>query len=86
MNYLVYVQDGVVHEILETNNPLFEGVPIEDRYSTEYLSHCVQVSDEQLDGIVVGMLYDADAQIFSYPTFPQSIPPEDEDLTKDEDK
>lgn len=41
----IYLIDNKVHEIIPEFNPVFPDVPITERYTAEFLSHCVAVED-----------------------------------------
>lgn len=47
----VLILNGKVHEIIEEYNSVFPGVPIQERYSADFLLNCVAVNDDQLPHI-----------------------------------
>ena len=55
----VYVKEKVVHEIIPETSDVFPGVPIERRYSPEFLSHCIQVNDDT--PVKTGQIYEEGA-------------------------
>lgn len=48
----VYLKDNIVYELIPTINPVFPNVPIEQRYTSEFLSHCVYTDEEVEQGWV----------------------------------
>lgn len=42
----VYATDGIVREIIPEINPAFPGIPIEERYTADFLDRCIVVSDD----------------------------------------
>lgn len=44
MKYIL-LNESVVTQIIPEEDPFFPGVPIEERYSSEFLSMCVPVED-----------------------------------------
>ena len=53
MKYL-FIRNGAVGEIIPEENPVFPGVPVTERYSTEFLANCVEVADDT--EVVVGYI------------------------------
>ena len=41
----VFVQDSIVGAVIPDKDPVFPGIPISKRYSTEFLSRCVAVKN-----------------------------------------
>ena len=72
MNRYAYCPEGVVLEIIPEFDPIFPGVPIEDRYSPTFLALCIFVPD----GIPVesGWIYDPETNTFSAPPEPEPEP------------
>lgn len=48
----VYLVNNVAYELIPEINPTFPNIPIEDRYSAEFLSHCVQTDEEVQQGYI----------------------------------
>ena len=42
----VYATDGIVREIIPEINPAFQEIPIEKRYTADFLDRCIAVSDD----------------------------------------
>jgi len=68
----IYLENFITLEIIPEFNPSFPDIPITDRYSPEFMSHCVAVSDDTI--VQEGWIYDVDTGTFSEP--PEPIPPE----------
>ena len=51
--YHIYLDGHIVREIIPDENPVFPGVPIEERYAPDFLARCVAV--ESLEGIEENM-------------------------------
>lgn len=61
----ILLTNNIVTAIIPNENPVFPGIPIDKRYSAEFLAECIALDDAT--GIRTGMLYDADTQTFSEP-------------------
>lgn len=73
----VYIVDGKAYEIIPAINPAFPEIPIEERYSPDFLSNCVVV-DEAVE-VECNWLYDAETKTFSAPPEPiEELPPTEE--------
>lgn len=44
--YILLTDKNIVAEIIPDENPIFPGVPIEDRYTAEFISKLIHVSDD----------------------------------------
>ena len=42
----VYATDGIVREIISEINPTFPDIPIEERYTADFLDRCIVVNDD----------------------------------------
>ena len=70
MNKYIYLNNlNVVWEILDEFNPVFPGVPIQERYSKQFLDQCLVMSEEEFNAsnINLNMIYDEEANTFNYP-------------------
>ncbi len=47
MKYIL-LNESVVTQIIPEEDPFFPGVPIEERYSSEFLSMCVPIKDVEV--------------------------------------
>lgn len=84
MNIYIHVSqiDNRVTTLVKETDPDFPNVPVEDRYSADFLSQCVVRTEEQVEeqGITTGMVYDADTDSFSEYISPEHDPePEPEE-------
>jgi len=64
----VYLLNNAVIEIISEINPDFPDVPITERYSKEFLSQCVKVSDDT--EVEQGWIYEPETKTFSEPIIP----------------
>ena len=48
--YYIYLKDNVAYEAIPEINPTFPDIPIEERYTAEFLSHCVQSDQDVAQG------------------------------------
>ena len=52
MKHYIYIRDNIAYEIIPEINEAFPEIPIEDRYTKEFLSHCVVIgNDEELPAL-----------------------------------
>lgn len=74
--YLLLSSENVLTQIIPEEDPVFPGVPIEERYTAEFLAQCVVRSDEQIaaQGIHTGMIYDPETEMFNDPPEPEPGP------------
>lgn len=61
----IKLKNNVVTGLIQEDDLLFPGIPIDKRYSAEFLAECIALDDAT--GIRTGMLYDPDTQTFSEP-------------------
>ena len=47
----VYILNDIVHEIIDEIDPNFPNIPIEQRYSKEFLKNCVVLEDDKVPEI-----------------------------------
>ena len=45
MKHYIYIRDNIAYEIIPEINEAFPDIPIEDRYSKDFLDKCVVVED-----------------------------------------
>lgn len=81
MKYIYIGIENTVSEIIPEVNPAFPDIPIEQRYSAEFLSHTIRVDDSAAEGITQGMRYNKETGEFYVPEV--EIPEtREEDLTE----
>lgn len=68
MQYIYVNDDFSVGAILCGEDPAFPGVPMEERFSADFLAKCVQVSDDTV--IENGAKYDPESGTFYVPAPP----------------
>lgn len=59
----VYVEDGIVREIIPEFNPVFPGIPITERYYAEFVNDLIPVSDDT--HVEQNWMYDSDTGAFN---------------------
>lgn len=74
--YLYIDVTDTLAEIIPDFDPAIPDTPVSERYSAEFLSSCVERTDEQIasEGIKVGMHYDKESDTFSEPVVPEPVP------------
>ena len=72
----IYLSDNIVSEIIPEENPIFPGVPVEQRYAPDFVSKLKQVPDET--PVEQNWVYDPDSDTFSAPPKPVEPEPEPE--------
>lgn len=72
MQYIYIDRNRVVQEFLPMFDPVFPGVPIEQRYSADFLSHVLEVPDETV--VEQSWVYDPQTNTFSEPIVPEIEP------------
>ncbi len=78
--YILLTDKNTVAEIIPDEDPIFPGVPIEQRYAPDFVAKLLHVPDET--EIEQNWLYNAEMQTFSSPSEPIT---ESEDTEKNED-
>lgn len=68
----IYLTDNIVTEFVPEEDENFPGIPVEERYSQEFVSHLMQM--ESVEGIRTGYIYDPETQTFSAPPEPELLP------------
>ena len=69
--YYIYLKDNTVLELIPDESAAFPGIPAAQRYSSDFLSHCITLDD--VSSIHTGMIYDPDAKTFSEPPIPNPV-------------
>ena len=72
MKYIRLNADNVVMEIIPDVNPIFPGIPIEQRYTAEFITTLVPVEDET--EVEQNWVYDPETQTFDEPPTPEPGP------------
>ena len=65
MKYVVMSALNQAQEVLLNEDPVFPGISITERYSSEFLDKCIKVADEA--EVVMGWLWDEENKAFTNP-------------------
>lgn len=87
MNKYIYIYEGEVSGFVDEWDQVFPDIPIDQRYSKEYLDKCVVRTEEEIaeQGIHAGMLYDKETDTFSEKPEPEvPVQPEEPDVPIEE--
>ena len=69
----IYLINNAVQEIIPEISPVFPDIPIEQRYSPDFLANCI-VGGEETE-VQSGWIYDPETNTFSEPPAPEPIAP-----------
>ena len=72
MKYIRLNADNVVMEIIPGEDPIFPGIPIEQRYHADFIAALIQTADET--EVEQNWIYNPDDQTFSEPPTPEPGP------------
>ena len=61
----VYIKNNIVQETIREVDPAFPDIPLEARYTADFLAHCVAVPDDTRTHS--GMIYNPEIGVFSEP-------------------
>ena len=70
MKYVYVDEDFSAGNIIPEEDPIFPGVPIDQRYSAEFLKQCIAVEDSVAEAIEAGSKYDPESGTFYVPEPP----------------
>lgn len=70
MKYVYVGEDLSVGNIIPEEDPVFPGIPVEQRFSAEFLKQCITVEDSVADAIEAGSKYDPVSGTFYVPEPP----------------
>lgn len=77
--YILLTDENTVAEIIPDENPIFPGIPIEDRYAPDFVAKLLHFPDET--EVAQNWVYDPETQTFSEPPKPEPAPePESETI------
>ena len=73
MNIYIHLHNGIVTEFISEENKDFPDIPIEERYSKDFLDNCIIKTKEYVEEheLHIGMLYDVETDSFSEPPIPE---------------
>lgn len=74
--YILLSEEKTVSEIIPDENPIFPGIPIEQRYAPDFVSKLIHFPN----GILVeqNWIYDPETQTFSEPIPPKPVAVQEE--------
>ena len=70
MKYVYVDEDSSVGSIISDEDPIFPGIPVEQRYSAVFLKQCIAVEDSVAEAIEAGSKYDPESSTFYVPEPP----------------
>lgn len=70
MKHIYVGEDLSVGSIIPDEDPVFPGIPIEQRFNAEFLKQCITVEDSVADAIEAGSKYDPESGTFYVPEPP----------------
>ena len=70
MKYVYVSEDFSIGSIIPDEDPIFPGIPVEQRYSAEFLKQCIAVEDSVAEAIEAGSKYDPESGMFYVPEPP----------------
>ena len=68
----ILLEDSKVKEIIPDIGPIFPGIPIEERYTAEFVASLLHVEDETV--VEQNWIYDPETETFSAPPKPEPKP------------
>lgn len=74
--YILLSKNNTVSEIIPDENPIFPGVPIEDRYAPDFVAKLIHFDDDT--EVQQNWSYDPETQTFSAPVIPEPPEPQPE--------
>lgn len=77
----ILLNDNIVAEIIPDMNPDLPGVPIEERYPANFISHLIYVSDDT--DVEQHYVYDPEAGTFSEPVLEEVSEAEESDQLRE---
>lgn len=72
MKYIRINSDNIVMEIIPGEDPIFPGIPIEQRYSADFIAALIQTADET--EVEQNWVYDPETKTFDEPPAPEPGP------------
>lgn len=70
MQYIYVGEDFLVGSIVPEEDPVFPGIPVEHRFSAEFLKQCIPVEDSVAESIETGSKYNPESGTFYVPEPP----------------
>lgn len=71
MKYILLSEQNKVKEIIPGENPVFPGLPIEKRYSADFIARLMPVDDSV--EVAKNMIYDPETETFAFPVIVEAV-------------
>lgn len=71
--YILLSASNTVAEIIPDENPIFPGIPIEQRYTPDFVAKLLHVADDT--DVKQNQVYDPETGTFSDPPVPEPVEP-----------
>lgn len=71
--YILLSASNTVAEIIPDENPIFPGIPIEQRYTPDFVAKLLHVADDT--AVKQNQVYDPETGTFSDPPAPEPVKP-----------
>lgn len=71
--YILLSESNYVAEIIPDENPIFPGIPIEQRYAPDFVAKLLHVADDT--AVKQNQVYDPETGTFSDPPVPEPLEP-----------
>lgn len=70
--YILLSESNYVAEIIPDEDPIFPGIPIEQRYAPDFVAKLLHVADDM--DVKQNQVYDPETGTFSDPPVPEPVP------------
>ena len=80
--YILLSESNYVAEIIPDENPIFPGIPIEQRYAPDFVAKLLHVADDT--AVKQNQVYDPETGTFSDPPVPEPPPEPPEPIPEPE--
>nr|DAT53077.1 MAG TPA: hypothetical protein [Caudoviricetes sp.] len=70
--YILLSESNYVAELIPDENPIFPGIPIEQRYTPDFVAKLLHVADDT--AVKQNQVYDPETGTFSDPPVPELVP------------
>lgn len=75
--YILLTDERAVVEIIPDEDPIFPGIPIEERYPPDFVEELIQIPDGT--EVFPNWIYDPESGLFSIPPEPEPTEPDEEE-------
>lgn len=73
--YILLSESNYVAEIIPDEDPIFPGIPVEQRYAPDFVAKLLHVADDT--AVKQNQVYDPETGTFSDPPVPEPVPDPD---------